>query len=131
MERNITEVPAGLTRRARLLIRAHGVRLTPVPLNDHRQQWLDAGVPEVQIDRAVAFEERWGGLVLPPSPCYDGGPRLFGADVPEEEPGGGWWFEAGWQRTAVPYSFLIGPNDEFGISGGSWTQLHESIEGWI
>jgi hypothetical protein len=46
----------------------------------------------------------------------------------------GWYFEAGPQRCAVPYAFLIGPDDSFGIAGGDddrWIPLHASIEGWI
>jgi hypothetical protein len=85
-----------------------------------------------RTDRVVAFERKWGGVVLPPSPCYDGGPKYLGADAPEQAPGAGWWFEAGVQRTALPYSFAIGPNDAFGIHDfRTWVPLHESIEGWI
>src|SRR5690348_3224833 len=43
----------------------------------------------------------------------------------------GWWFEAGLQRTAVPYSFMIGPAGEFGIHAQRWVPLHASIEGWV
>lgn len=112
-------------------MQSHGVRLDPLPLDDHRDRWLTAGIPGEQIDRVVRFEARWGGLTLPPSPAYDGGPRYLSADVPTSEPGVGWCFEAGVQRTAVPFSFVIGPGDEFGLYGGSWVPLHASIEGWI
>ena len=44
---------------------------------------------------------------------------------------GGWWFEAGLQRTALPYAFVIGPEGEFGIHAGTWVPLHGSIEGWV
>ncbi|GID33399.1 hypothetical protein Abr02nite_83820 [Paractinoplanes brasiliensis] len=99
-----------------------------------------SGIPAAEIDRTVAFQRRWGGLVLPPAPQYDGGPRYFQADTPDSSPTEaadgspvpGWWFEAGPQRTAVPYSFMIGPTDEFGIHDGRrWVPLHASIEGWI
>jgi hypothetical protein len=113
-------------------VRTHGVRLEPVALDDHRDRWLAAGIPGEQIDRVVAFEEKWGGIVLPPSPCYDGGPKYLDADCPGETSGVGWWFEVGAPRTALPYSFGIGPDDTFGIhDSGTWVPLHESIEGWI
>ncbi|MFJ9576121.1 hypothetical protein ACIRQF_06955 [Streptomyces sp. NPDC101191] len=35
------------------------------------------------------------------------------------------------QRTALPYSFMIGPNGEFGLHAGKWVPLHASIEGWV
>lgn len=131
MERNIRDVPTGLTRRAAIFVRMHGVRLDPLPLNEERDRWLAAGVPGEQIDRVVDFEARWGGLVLPPSPVYDGGPRYLSGDVPTLEPNG-WCFEVGTQRSAVPYLFAIGPSGEFGLFGdGGWTALHRGIEGWI
>jgi hypothetical protein len=52
-------------------------------------------IPAAEIDRAVAFQRRWGGLVLPPAPQYDGGPRYFGIHegrrwVPLHASGEGW-----------------------------------------
>ncbi len=91
---------------------------------------MERGVPEAQIDRVSAFEAVWGGLVLPPSPHYDGGPRAFSGDVPEG-PDPDWRFGAGAQRTALPYSFMIGPNGEFGLHAGKWVPLHASVEGWV
>ncbi|MFB9450132.1 hypothetical protein Dvina_28255 [Dactylosporangium vinaceum] len=79
----------------------------------------------------MAFQRRWGGLALPPAPAYDGGPRLFAADTPEPAGAGAWMFETGPQRTAVPYSFVIGPDDAFGLAAGAVVALHDSIEGWI
>lgn len=35
------------------------------------------------------------------------------------------------QRTAVPYSFMIGPVGEFGIHAQRWVPLHAAIEGWV
>lgn len=131
MERHITVVPSGLTYGARSFVLTHGVRLQPLALEGHREQWLAAGVPGAEIDRVVAFEETWGGIVLPPSARYDGGPKYLDADVPGHVDGVGWCFEVGTQRTAVPYSFQIGPDGAFGILGsGKWVPLHESIEGW-
>ncbi|TWD15324.1 hypothetical protein FB570_113174 [Streptomyces sp. T12] len=79
----------------------------------------------------AAFQERWGGLLLPPASQYDGGPKYFEADSPEGTASEGWWFEAGTQRTAVPYSFMIGPAGEFGIHANHWAPLHATVEGWI
>lgn len=132
MEHHIRLLPQGLSHAAQGFVRSHGVRLDPAALEDYRERWLAAGIPGDQIDRVVAFERTWGRIVLPPAPHYDGGPRYLCADVPEEVPGVGWLFEAGAQRTAVPYTFEIGPDDAFGIHmSGRWAQLHASIEGWI
>lgn len=132
MERHIRSIPGGLTYGAQAFVGTHGTRLDPLALADYRDRWRTAGIPDEQIDRVVAFEEKWGGIVLPPSPCYDGGPKYLDADTPEETPGAGWWFEVGTQRTALPYKFVIGPDDAFGIhNSDSWVPLHESIEGWI
>jgi hypothetical protein len=80
----------------------------------------------------IDFDRRWGGLMLPPAPAYEGGPRWFQSDVPEPTPDGGWWFAAGDQRSSVPFSFWIGPNDEFGLRAmGRWAALHASVEGWV
>ncbi|MET7752349.1 hypothetical protein [Micromonospora sp. NPDC005367] len=65
------------------------------------------------------------------------GPRMLSVDTPEWEDTfapQGWFFEAGPQRTAVPYAFLIGPDGTFGIAGGDdgqWVPLHRSIDGWV
>ncbi|CAM5698030.1 hypothetical protein SCALM49S_03552 [Streptomyces californicus] len=79
----------------------------------------------------AAFEERWGGLVLPPASRYEGGPKYFATDVPEGSASEGWSFEAGVQRSAVPYGFRIGPSGEFGISTDLWVPLHADVEGWV
>lgn len=131
VNRHHTVPPDGLSRRAKSFVAIHGVRLDPRPLEEHRDFWLERGVPDEQIDRMIAFEERWGGLILPPASAYEGGPRLFAADEPEGSPEEGWWFWAGDQRCSVPFSFWIGPKDEFGIHGPVWTPLHASVEGWV
>ncbi len=125
------DVPDGLTRRARSFVQAHGVKVDIRPIEELRKWWLERAIPTAVIDRMAAYEERWGGLVLPPSAQYDGGPRYLEADSPEGSPSDGWWFEAGMQRTAVPYSFMIGPSGEFGIHSGQWVPLHATIEGWV
>ncbi|MFB7619597.1 hypothetical protein [Kitasatospora sp. NPDC056181] len=131
MNRYLADAPDGLSRRARYFVQVHGLRVEGPGVAQYRDRWLEFGIPESECDRVVAFEERWGGLVLPPAPTYDGGPRMLSPYVPEAEPSGGWWFEAGDQRTALPYSFMIGPRGEFGIHAERWVPLHASVEGWI
>ncbi|MEU6429466.1 hypothetical protein ABZ860_26515 [Microbispora sp. NPDC046973] len=97
----------------------------------HRDGWLALGIPAREVDRVAEFGARWGGLVLPPAPHYDGGPRILCPDTPEGSPAEGWWFEAGIQRTAVPYSFMIGPDGGFGVYGDRWVPLHATVEGWV
>ncbi|WP_431038871.1 hypothetical protein ACQYWQ_29565 [Streptomyces sp. P6-2-1] len=128
--RLIDRAPGGLTSRARLFVATHGVRLDVRPVEGNRQWWRERGVPTEVVDRMAAYQDRWGGVVLPPAPEYDGGPRYFDPDVPEAD-GSGWWFEAGTQRTAVPYSFLIAPDGAFGIQAERWAPLHASVDGWV
>jgi hypothetical protein len=124
-------VPDGLTQRARYFVALHGVRVDVLDVDEHRAQWLKLGIPAAEIDRAKAFQQRWGGIVLPPAPDYSGGPRFFYVDTPEGSSAEGWWFEAGLQRSAIPYSFMIGPTGEFGIHAKRWVPLHATIEGWV
>lgn len=131
MDLYLVEAPEGLTRRARSFLHAHGLRVDSLKVDQHRQRWLGLGIPEAEIDRVAAYEARWGGLALPPAPHYDGGPRILCPDTPEGSPTEGWWFDAGPQRTAVPYSFMIGPNGEFGVHGDRWVPLHATVEGWV
>ncbi|WP_406290598.1 hypothetical protein [Streptomyces sp. NBC_00209] len=125
------DVPDGLTQRARSFVSVHGVKVDVRHVEDHRQWWLERDVPASVIDRMAAYEERWGGLVLPPASRYDGGPRYLEADCPEGSESEGWWFEAGMQRCSVPYGFWIGPSGEFGIRSGQWVPLHATVEGWV
>ncbi|MGW3148885.1 hypothetical protein ACWDG1_30270 [Streptomyces sp. NPDC001177] len=124
-------IPEGLSRRARSFVASHSVRAHATPLEPHRERWLALGVPGEVIDRAVAYQERWGGLVLPPAPVYESGPRYLCADVPEPSHTGGWWFMGGEPRASVAFSFMIGPNGEFGLWGNAWAPLHASVEGWV
>ncbi|MFE4751365.1 hypothetical protein ACFRIB_14020 [Streptomyces mirabilis] len=127
----INHVPEGLTKRAGHFVVAHGLKADVPRVGRRREQWLALGIPSAEIDRVTAYQERWGGLALPPAPHYDGGPKYLDPDVPEGSSTEGWWFEAGIQRTAVPYSFVIGPGGEFGIHGERWTPLHRTVEGWV
>jgi hypothetical protein len=127
----INDVPDGLTRRARSFVGAHGIKVDTKPVEQHRQWWLEREIPAAVIDRMAAYQERWGGLLLPPASQYDGGPKYLDPDSPEGSPSEGWWFEAGMQRTAVPFSFMIGPAGEFGIHADRWVPLHATVEGWV
>jgi hypothetical protein len=127
----VNDAPDGLTRRARDFVRAHGIKVDVRPIAEKRQRWVDRGVPAAVVDRMAGFQQRWGGLLLPPAPQYDGGPKYFGAGSPEGAASEGWWFGAGKQRTAVPYSFRVGPHGEFGIHAERWAPLHATVEGWV
>ncbi|MEU5592758.1 hypothetical protein [Streptomyces sp. NPDC020298] len=126
----INDVPDGLTGRARSFVGTHGVKVDVRPVESHRQWWLERDVPAAVIDRMAAYQKRWGGLLLPPASQYDGGPKYLDPDSPESD-SAGWWFEAGMQRTAVPYSFMISPSGEFGIHADRWAPLHAAVEGWV
>ncbi|MFD0782485.1 hypothetical protein ACFQZ8_00880 [Micromonospora azadirachtae] len=110
------------------------------PVSQSRGAWQKARIPDEVIDRVEAYQARWGGLVLPSAPGMPedaAGPRMLSVDTPEWEDTSapqGWFFEAGPQRSAVPYAFLIGPDGTFGIAGGDdgqWVPLHRSIDGWV
>lgn len=119
----------GLTRRASYVVQTRGVHVGHRPVN--RQAWLDGGAPVEVVERAVAFQQRWGGLALPPAPEYDGGPVILDAGVPEQGPAGEWYFEAGSVRAAVPHGFVVGPQGEFGIETHEWVALHATVDGWV
>jgi hypothetical protein len=106
----------------------------PCPRQDirrHRDAWIERGIPAAEIDRAAAFQDRWGGLALPPAPFYEGGPRILDADCPEGSAAEGWSFPAGSCRVSMAYGFLIGPDGAFGIDAYRWTPLHASTDGWV
>ncbi|MFF3222400.1 hypothetical protein ACFYV7_06355 [Nocardia suismassiliense] len=120
-----------LTRRAEWFIATNCVRCESVSLEQHRDAWLEMGISATHIDRVVEFQRRWGGLVLPPSPDYGGGPKVLWAEMPVDALARGGWFDAGEERVSMAYGFMIGPAGEFGIDGARWVPLHASIEGWI
>ncbi|WP_411084418.1 hypothetical protein [Streptomyces sp. cmx-18-6] len=127
----IPRAPDGLSRRARYFVEAHGLRVPRRDLTPCREAWLEHGIPAAEIDRALAFQERWGGIALPPAPAYEGGPRVLGADAPEGSAADGWRFPAGDCRVSMAYGFMIGPGGEFGIDADHWTPLHAGMEGWV
>ncbi|UTR80982.1 hypothetical protein [Streptomyces cavourensis] len=123
--------PAGLSERARRYVEVAGVRVDRQNLGQRREAWIGLGVPAREIDRATAFQDRWGGLALPPAPFYEGGPRILGADRPEGSATEGWWHPAGNSRVSTAYGFMIGPDGAFGIHAHRWTPLHASTHGWV
>lgn len=125
-------MPEELTRRARTFVACHGHRLYTGMSDSVLAHWSTHGIPTAVVERMAAFEARWGGLLLPPAPRYEGGPKVLQSDLPEISPDGRWSFEAGDQRFSMAYSFSIGPDDEFGIENGTQrVVLHSSIAGWI
>ncbi|MDH6695957.1 hypothetical protein ABZ682_24450 [Streptomyces griseoviridis] len=123
--------PSGLSGRAKRFVEVDGIRVPGQELRRHRDAWLRHGIPAAEIDRAAAFQDRWGGLALPPAPFYEGGPRVLAADCPKGSTNGGWSFSAGSCRVSMAYGFMIGPDGAFGIDAHRWTPLHECIDGWV
>lgn len=121
----------GLSQRAQSFVSGYSARIYLRPLEEKCRLWLDQGISTEQIHRMAAFEQRWGGLIVPTAPAYEGGPICFAATAPAGSDEDGWWFDAGTQQTANLFSFKIGPRDEFGIHGETWAPLHAGMEGWI
>ncbi|MGW7071810.1 hypothetical protein ACWGII_30905 [Streptomyces sp. NPDC054855] len=127
----IPVAPAGLTRRAKRFVEVEGIRLPQHGIGRHRDAWMRHGIPAAEVDRVAAFQDRWGGLALPPAPFYESGPRILDADVPEGSTAEGWWIPAGNGRVSMTYGFMIGPGGEFGIHGSRWAPLHATTDGWV
>ncbi|MGD1217081.1 hypothetical protein AB9Q10_01460 [Streptomyces krungchingensis] len=127
----VSPAPVGLSRRARLFVEVHGLRVPEPDIRPYRDGWLRHGVPAVEIERAVAFQDRWGGIALPPALAYEGGPRVLAPDVPERSSEEGWLVPAGNGRVSMAYGFMIGPGGEFGIHADRWTPLHAGTDGWV
>ncbi len=127
----IPVAPAGLSGRARRFVEVDGIRVPRQGIHRHREAWIGHGIPAAEIDRAAAFQDRWGGLALPPAPFYEGGPRILDADCPEGSAAQGWSFSAGSGRVSMAYGFRIGPDGAFGIDAHHWTPLHATTDGWV
>ena len=128
---HVLDDPTGLSLRARRFLAARGVRGAAPSAEEHRAHWRSYQVPEAGIELAASFQERWGGLVLPETAHYEGGPACLSADMPTLLDGLGWCIAAGSPRSSAPFGFYV---DELGRFGVSWTQrvpLHESVEGWV
>ncbi|WP_185909344.1 hypothetical protein [Streptomyces sp. WAC01280] len=119
-----------MSRRAQRFVEVEGLRVRRRDIRRHRDVWIAYGIPAGEIDRATAFQDRWGGLALPPAPFYEGGPRTLDADCPERE-SDSWSFPAGDCRVSMAYGFMVGPDGAFGIDAYRWTPLHASTEGWV
>ncbi|MFI7892012.1 hypothetical protein ACIFUY_12200 [Streptomyces sp. CACIS-1.16CA] len=123
--------PGGLSRRAQAFVAVDGIRFPRQDLRQHGDAWIGYGIPAAEVERAAAFQDRWGGLALPPAPFYEGGPRILGADLPEGSAAAGWSFPAGDCRVSMAYGFMIGPDGAFGIHAHRWTPLHATTDGWV
>ncbi|WP_282688185.1 MULTISPECIES: hypothetical protein [unclassified Streptomyces] len=123
--------PGGLSRRAQAFVAVDGIRFPRQDLRQHCDAWTGYGIPAAEVERAAAFQDRWGGLALPPAPFYEGGPRILGADLPEGSAAAGWSFPAGDCRVSMAYGFMIGPDGAFGIHTHRWTPLHATTDGWV
>lgn len=100
-------------------------------IEQHRQHWARVGRPPAAVDQLLWFQARWGGLVLPPAPGYDGGPLTLDGDDPDVN-AHGILVTVGNPRTALSYGFAINAQGHFGICGmDTWVALHASVEGWV
>lgn len=126
----IPVAPVGMSPRAQRFVEVEGLRIHRQDIRRHHDVWIGHGIPAAEIDRATAFQDRWGGLALPPAPFYEGGPRILDADCPERMPES-WSFPAGECRVSMGYRFMVGPDGAFGIDACRWTPLHASTEGWV
>ncbi|MFC7762399.1 hypothetical protein ACFQY4_33470 [Catellatospora bangladeshensis] len=126
--RHILDAPGRLSPRARAYLAAHGVRHQVWTADQHRRHWHRQGRPDAAIEPLAEFQMRWGGLALPPTAEYDGGPRLLDAAALTEHDG----FAAGPARGANAYTFRVDGQGRFGIHGGdAWVPLHGSVDGWV
>ncbi|MFD0375028.1 hypothetical protein [Streptomyces sp. NPDC127112] len=123
--------PDGLSARARSFVELHGIRVPRQDIRRHREVWIAHGIPAAEAERAVAFQDRWGGLALPPAPFYEGGPRILEGACPQGSAAEGWSFDAGDCRVSMAYGFRIGPDGVFGIDANHWTPLHAGTDGWV
>ncbi|MFG2116227.1 hypothetical protein ACGFRB_26905 [Streptomyces sp. NPDC048718] len=128
---SVPVAPAGLSNRARYFVETSGVRISRRDLRRHREAWIGHGIPASEVDQAIAFQERWGGLALPPAPFYEGGPHSLQAACPRGSAEEGWSFSAGSCRVSMAYGFRIGPDGAFGLDANRWTPLHADIDGWV
>ncbi|WP_155375026.1 hypothetical protein [Catellatospora vulcania] len=130
--RHVLDAKRGLTPRARAFLAAHGVRREVWSAEQHRRHWHRYHRPAEAIEHLAAYQGRWGGLELPPSPEYEGGPHVLDADDPTVEEGLGACFTAGRPRAALAYGFMVDGAGRFGIvAGDTWVPLHGSVEGWV
>lgn len=120
--------PTGLSPCARRFVQTHGVRVPSSSVEWHLDHWTALGRPEAAIERLLAHQERWGGLALPPSDDYEGGPYDLDADDPDAE-----LFTVGRPRASVPFAFAVDRQGRFGLcaEGLPWVPLHSSVTGYV
>lgn len=122
----------GLTPRARAYLVKHATRREVWTSGQTRRHWYRQGRSAREVEHVVAYQERWGGLELPPTPEYEGGPLVLDADEPVELDGLGICLDAGPQRSAMAYAFRVDGQGRFGIVADDiWVPLHGSVEGWV
>lgn len=100
--------------------------------DQHRRHWHRHGRSDAAIEHLAEYQMRWGGLELPPTREYEGGPRVLDADDLTDEEGRGSCFTAGEQRCSMAYAFMVDGAGRFGIVGDkTWVPLHGSVAGWV
>ena len=128
---HVLDDPTGLSLRARRFLAARAERGDAPSAEDHRAHWRSYQVPEAGVELAASYQERWGGLILPATARYEGGPSCLSADMPTLLDGLGWCIKAGSPRAPVPFGFYVDQFGRFGVSWTRWVPLHESVEGWV
>lgn len=63
----IPVAPVGLSSRAQRFVEVDGIRVPRQDIRCHRGAWIERRIPAAEIDRAADFQDRWGGLALPPA----------------------------------------------------------------
>lgn len=121
----------GLSQRARYFLHGHALRLPSSREAQSAEGWLEQGVDQNLVQRAVDYNRRWGDLHLPPSMFYNGGPRYLGSDILAGRWSTSGYFEAGPARFSVDYDFLVAPSGVFGVGGERFIPLYQSVEGWV
>jgi len=128
----VMDLPEGvLSPRALSFVRAHGQRKPSNRAQRSAAQWIEQGLDQDLVQRAIDYERRWGDLYLPPSVFYNGGPKYLGPDLLVGRWSDGGYLEAGPARFSVFYDFLLGPDGAFGVGDIEFVPLYASVEGWI
>jgi hypothetical protein len=128
---HVLDDPTGLSLRARRFLAARATRREALSPDRHREHWRAQHLPEPVVELCASFQERWGGLSLPPTTHYDGGPTCLAADRPRQVDGLGWCLEAGQARAPVPYGFYVDEAGRYGVEWKWQVPLHETVEGWV
>jgi hypothetical protein len=131
---HVLDDPSGLSLRARRFLANRAKREEAPSAADHREHWRSQELPEAAVELAAGFQDRWGGLALPPIRHYDGGPAFLTADLPGRVDGVGWRIAAGRPRVPVGYRYYVDEAGRFGIestTGGRRVPLHGSVAAWV